>query len=41
MTQKSVPFTTPYSVKHDIKYVWVGSFALFWPCSVHFRSSSI
>ncbi len=27
MTQKSVPFTTPYSVKHDTKYVWVGSIA--------------
>ena len=25
MTRKSVPFTTPYSVKHDTKYVWVGS----------------
>jgi hypothetical protein len=28
MTRKSVPFTTPYSVKHDTKYVWVGS----WLC---------
>ena len=26
MTRKSVPFTTPYSVKHDTKYVWVKSF---------------
>ncbi|MEY9161878.1 hypothetical protein ABIG04_010252 [Bradyrhizobium japonicum] len=25
MTRKSVPFTNPYSVKHDTKYVWVGS----------------
>ena len=22
MTRKSVPFTTPYSVKHDTKFVW-------------------
>ena len=25
MTRKSVLFTTLYSVKHDTKYVWVGS----------------
>jgi len=29
MTQKSVPFTTLYPVKHDTKYVWVGSNSTF------------
>ena len=41
MTRKSVPFTTPYSVKHDTKYVWVGSFASVRPDHGNFRSTPV
>jgi hypothetical protein len=37
MTRKSVPFTTAYSVKHDTKYVWVGSISSFWVSAGYFR----
>ena len=38
---KSVPFTTLYSVKHDTKYVWVGSIASVWPDHGDFRSTPV